>query len=71
MSYNSGVPVFQCTENEIKLLKRLRALEAAEINRVLLGLKPLAILEKIDGRLELLERPIFSAPPLSAQPGRV
>lgn len=65
------MPLFQCSEHEIKLLKRLRALEAADFNRVLVGLGPLAILEKTDGRVEPIERPSAPLPPLATQPGRV
>lgn len=64
------MPLFQCTESEIKLLKRLRTLEAADFNRVVLGLKPMAILEKSDTRQEIIEHPPTLAP-LTPAAGRV
>lgn len=64
------MPPFECTEEEIRFLKRKRALESAGMNRLVVGLKPLAILEKIDTRPELLERPLLT-PPLSPQSNQV
>lgn len=65
------MPLFECTEAEIRFLKRKRALEAVGTTRLVLDLKPLAILEKIDTRAEILERPVPVVPPLSPQSSRV
>lgn len=54
---------FECKPEEIKLLQRLRALQSAGFDQIRVGLRPLAILEKTDTRLELIEHPLAPSPP--------
>lgn len=65
------MPQFECTEEEISFIKRKRTLVAAKCDRILLGLKPLVILEKIDARPEYLERRPPLAVPQSPQSNQV